>query len=69
MKNRHRVLKNVNNLNIKNHIYNLCSHNLNKDILKAYLDMSKIYDELNCDFQKIDVVDLEFYERWLNERY
>lgn len=69
LKNRHRSLKNVNNLNIKNHIYKSNSHNLNKDILKAYLDMSKIYTELDSDFQKIDVVDLEFYERWLNERY
>lgn len=69
LKNRHRSLKIVNNLNIKNHIYSVEKHNLNKDILSVYSELSKIYAELDSDFQKIDVVDLDFYERWLNERY
>lgn len=69
LKNKHRYVKFVNNLDIKTHIYYPQKHILSKDIIKAYLDMSDIYAELDADFQKIDVVDLEFYERWLNERY
>ncbi len=69
LKNKHRYVKFVNNLGVKSHIYYAFRHILSKDIIKAYPDMSEIYAELDADFQKIDVVDLEFYERWLNERY
>ena len=69
LKNRHRYRKNVNNLDIKSHIYYVRKHIVSKDITRAYEEMSLIYEQLDTDFQKIDVVDLEFYERWLNERY
>ena len=29
-------------------------------------ELSPIYQELDDDFQTIDVVDLIYYERWLN---
>ncbi|MBE5739043.1 MAG: hypothetical protein E7354_04895 [Clostridiales bacterium] len=69
LKNKHRYRKIVNNLDIKIHIYYPKSHNVSKGIIQAYLDMSAVYIDLDSDFQKIDVVDLDFYERWLNERY
>lgn len=69
LKNKHIYKKTVNNLDIKNHIYCVQRHNVSKDIARAYLEMSPVYLELDADFQKIDVVDLDFYERWLNERY
>ena len=69
LKNRHIYKKCVNNLDIKIHIYSTSTHNVSKDIILAYQDMFVIYEELDADFQKIDVVDLDFYERWLNERY
>ena len=69
LKNRHIYRKSVNNLDIKIHIYSAKKHNVSKDIILAYQEMSNIYRQLDADFQKIDVVDLDFYERWLNERY
>lgn len=69
LKSKHRYKKMVNNLGVKTHIYYQLKHTLSKDIIKAYKEMSEVYAELDADFQKIDVVDLEFYERWLNERY
>ena len=41
-----------------------------KIVSKAMLDMgieNGYYQELDSAFQAIDVVDLIFYERWLNE--
>ena len=32
-------------------------------------ELAPIYQELDNEFQTIDMVDLNFYERWLNERY
>ena len=67
IKSKNRNMKYVNNHKTKLHhktgnIY----HMMSKDILLAYASMSPIYEELNKDFQTIDVVDLLFYERWLN---
>lgn len=54
---------------IKNHTTSRTYHSISKDIIRAYLDMSDIYAELDSDYAKIDVIDLILYERWLNERY
>ena len=69
LKNRHIYRKSVNNLDIKIHIYSTCKHIVSKGIILAYQDMSRFYEQLDADFQKIVVVYLDFYERWLNERF
>ena len=70
--------KNVKNKNIKfksvnNHktkIYHNLSrtwHSISKDWQKIYDMLSPLYQELERDFGAVDVMDLIYYERWLNE--
>lgn len=42
-------------------------HTISKDIKSIYESLRPIYEELDRDFQTVDVVDLIYYERWLNE--
>ena len=61
---KNRYLKFVNNHKIPNHKFYLKKHIVSKESL--YLQMSPIYQELDSEFCQIDLMDLEFYERWLN---
>lgn len=64
---KNRSLKSVNNHKIQIHHKNSrLNHNVSMEIIKAYAEMSPIYQGLDSDYGKIDLVDLEFYERWLN---
>ena len=65
-----RRLKPVNNHKRKIYHKNFAFKNImSRSILKIMQELAPIYEELNTEFQTIDVVDLNFYERWLNERY
>lgn len=44
-------------------------HNVSKGLRKIMQELAPIYKELDGDFEAIDFMDLEFYERWLNGRY
>ena len=48
------------------HIMKSSEHIVNKDIVQIMRELAPIYQELDNDFQAIDVVDLIYYERWLN---
>lgn len=68
LKNRNRCLKIVNNHKTK--IYHKkpsFEHIVSRDIVQIMQELAPIYQELDSDFQTIDVVDLIYYERWLNE--
>ena len=63
--------KNVNNQTTFTHkiLFNL--HRLSKgwdikNLASIYQDLLPVYAELDKEFQTIDVVDLIYYERWLN---
>ena len=57
----------VNNLDIiSSHKITRCYHIMSKDYEKIYADLSPIYHSINEDFDSIDLIDLKFYERWLN---
>ncbi len=67
LKNKNRRVKSVNNYKTKLHHKSLrCWHSMSKDLTAIYDSLRPIYEELDSDFQKIDVVDLIYYERWLN---
>ncbi|MBE5736569.1 MAG: hypothetical protein E7356_04395 [Clostridiales bacterium] len=67
------LLKNRKYNLVNNHntgIYHLLweyPHNMSKGIVQAYASMSPIYKMLDREFSSIDLIDLELYERWLNE--
>jgi len=63
--------KSVNNQTTFTHKILLNRHRLSKgwncdNLTSIYQDLLPIYAELDKDFQAIDVVDLIYYERWLN---
>ena len=60
-------LKSVNNQTSNRHRYFKCWHIMSKDLSSIYEDLRPIYAQLDKDFQAVDVVDLIYYERWLNE--
>lgn len=61
-------LKNVNNHKIKiYHKKNSQKHIVSKDYKDAYSSLGPIYQELDQSYMAIDLIDLIFYERWLNE--
>lgn len=60
-------LKSVNNQRTNLHNRSLVLHSISKDIKSIYDNLCPIYAELDKDFQAVDVVDLIYYERWLNE--
>ena len=68
VKNKNIKFKSVNNHKTK--IYHKGSkswHTISKDWQKIYQMLSPLYQELDKDFGAVDVVDLIYYERWLNE--
>ena len=67
---KNRTYKTVNNHKIQ--IYHKLKgfkHIVNGRLEKIYKSMSPIYQEFDEDFQLIDLIDLEFYERCLNGWY
>ncbi len=57
----------VNNHNTKiHHKYFPKFHIMGKDLSSIYEELRPIYHELDKDFEMVDVVDLIYYERWLN---
>jgi len=67
IKKKNRSIKNVNNHKIKiYHKSKANTHTMNKDIGEIYKDLCPIYQELEKDFMPVDMIDLIFYERWLN---
>lgn len=67
IKNKNIRMKSVNNQKTFHHIKDMCLHSISKDIKSIYESLCPIYEELDKDFQAVDVVDLIYYERWLNE--
>ena len=63
------IVKVVNNLPIKEHYFYCRRHIMSRDYIDAMSIMVPIYEELDSEYAAIDMVDLIFYERWLNERY
>ena len=41
-------------------------HIVSKDWEKIYDNLSPIYHDMDNDFMPVDMIDLIFYERWLN---
>ena len=67
VKKKNRTYKSVNNHKIKiYHKKDRNNHRVIKDYKKIYDELSPIYQELNEDYSMIDMIDLIFYERWLN---
>lgn len=66
-KSKNNSLKSVNNQTSNRHRYSSKWHIMSKDIGQIYESLRPIYAQLDSDFQKVDVVDLIYYERWLNE--
>ena len=48
------------------HIKAFNNHIVSKDMIRIMSELYPIYQELDSEFQTIDVVDLIYYERWLN---
>lgn len=68
VRNKNRICKSVNNHKIQiYHKLKVVNHNVNRRLVEIFKDMSSVYLDLDYDFQKVDLIDLEFYERWLNE--
>ena len=70
LKNKNRKLKFVNNH--KTQIYHkklYSQHIVSKEWESVYSSLAPIYQSLDSDYVAIDLIDLEFYERWLNGRY
>lgn len=65
-KNIYRKFVNNQNTEIYHKISSL-KHIVSKEWEKIYSELIPVYEELEKDFQAVDVVDLIFYERWLNE--
>ena len=69
-KKKNRTRKSVNNHKIRiYHKLKASKHNVSRETIEAYVQMTPIYQELGSAFEKADLIDLEFYERWLNGRY
>lgn len=68
IKKKNRSFKSVNNHKTKiyHKKYNI-KHIVSKDYEKLYASLSPIYQDLDRDYMDIDLMDLIFYERWLNE--
>ena len=64
---KNRYLKIVNNHKIQNYhkLYGK-KHIVSKELEDIYKSLTPIYEELDNAFSSVDLVDLEFYERWLN---
>ena len=67
LKKRNITYRFVNNHKTKIYHTNMISnHIVSKDMIRIMEELYPIYRELDSDFQAIDVVDLIYYERWLN---
>jgi hypothetical protein len=67
LKKKNIVFKYVNNHKTTNyHILFVINHNVSKGLERVYSNLAPIYAELENDFQTIDLIDLKFYERWLD---
>ena len=67
IKKKNRSLKSVNNHKIKiYHKKGSLNHIVSKDLESLYKTLSPIYHDLDGDYMAIDMIDLIFYERWLN---
>ena len=65
---KNRDLKTVNNHKIQNyHKLSSKKHIVSKEYKSFYNELAPIYQELEDAFSKVGLIDLEFYERWLNE--
>ncbi len=70
LKNKNRIYQFANNHKIPSiHKKMRQQHNVSKGIQEIFRELAPIYEELNKDFCATDLMDLEFYERWLNGRY
>ena len=67
IKNKNRRFKSVNNhkIQIYHKLYKK-NHIVSKGWAEKYSELSLIYRDLQSDFERVDLIDLEFYERWLN---
>ena len=55
--------------NLKSKIFHVGGHDyhiLSKDLIQIYADLSPIYADLDRDYSRVDLIDYEYYERWLN---
>ena len=70
LKSKNRICQTANNHKIPS-IHKLVSknHNVSKGLQEIFESLAPIYEELDSAFSTIDLIDLEFYERWLNGRY
>jgi len=67
LKNKNIYVKTVNNH--KTQVYHKFwdkYHILSKGYRENISDMLHIYQDIDNDFTKVDLIDLNFYERWLN---
>lgn len=67
IKNKNKTVKSVNNHKIKNHNFYEKNHIVSKGFGHVYSALTPIYKSLEDEFMRVDLMDLEFYERWLNE--
>lgn len=68
LKSKFTSLKSVNNHKIKSHKTNGVWHIVSKGIEDIFDSLAPIYQMLDEDFLQCDLIDYEFYERWLNGR-
>ena len=66
IKNKNRTFKFANNHKIQNYHKFFGKNHIVSMGCYDYSQLSHIYRELDDDFQRVDLIDLEFYERWLN---
>ena len=68
---KNRLRKYVNNQTTSTHKIFYVNHRVSKEwdfdnLTSIYQELLPVYMELDKEFQAIDVVDLIYYERWLN---
>ena len=61
------VLKPTKSYNLSGHKILSNYHIVNKELGEIFSSLIPIYQDLTYDYDKCDLIDLEFYERWLNE--
>ena len=70
VKNKNRIYQSANNHKIPSiHKIIQRKHNVSKGLQEIFRELAPIYEVLDIDFCVADLMDLEFYERWLNGRY
>lgn len=68
LKNKNISVKCVNNH--KTQVYHkkpFVKHNMSKELCDIYMSLAPIYQELESAYGEAGWIDLNFYERWLNE--